>query len=126
MRDFGICKWSCERGYCPDPCVEKGVGGPATVLIDTAIWSTTAPAIPKVSCVPPCVLVLPPYKIGSISTIQFPPVTKTITEKWNYFMSKTTVITITFAPITTSEVSKEIIKMWTLVSPIQANIYGFV
>lgn len=77
------------------------------MLIDPAIWSTTTPAIPKVSCIPPCVLVLPPYQIGSMSTINFPPVTTTITEQWDYYVSETKVVTITFAPVVTSEVSKQ-------------------
>lgn len=122
--DFGICKWSCERGYCPSPCTEIRAGTHPTILVDTAIWGAVATAAPVVSCIPPCVLVLPPYKLSTPTTINFPPVTKTITQMWELQVSTVVVVTITFSPVVTDKVciSYLIWSMSTIVEAANTNL----
>lgn len=110
--DYGLCNFACSRGYCPPgACAlsnstssgSDGSGsGDSVVYIDPSIWNDPTPTV---SCIPPCVLVLPPYTLSSLTTITFPPITTTYTESWTTGVSSTTVITVSFPPITTSKVS---------------------
>ncbi|KAM0324575.1 hypothetical protein ACHAQA_007960 [Verticillium albo-atrum] len=97
INDFGLCQFACSRGYCPDPCVETKAGG--LVLIDPKIWKDPTPVA---SCIPPCVLVLPPLTLSTPTTITFPPHTTTLTQSWVKGTSTVTVIVITYPPITTT------------------------
>lgn len=106
--DYGLCAFACPRGYCPEAaCVSTesnggggSMGGPP-VSIDPSIWHDPTPIV---SCLPPCVVILPPYTLTDKTTIEFPPVTKTFTEMWDEYTTATTVVTITFPPVTTTEI----------------------
>lgn len=106
-KDWGLCSFACERGYCPEPCASTNTtssGGSGTpVSIAPSIWSTTS-TLPTVSCIPPCVFVLPPYTLATPTTLTFPPITTTWTEKCNERSSTSTVVTLTFDPITTDQI----------------------
>ncbi|KAG7150578.1 Mutanase like protein [Verticillium longisporum] len=97
LNDFGLCQFTCSRGYCPDPCVENKAGG--LVLIDPKIWNDPTPIA---SCIPPCVIGLPPLTLSTPTTISFPPHTTTITQSWVRSTSTVTVLVITYPPITTT------------------------
>ncbi|KUI72307.1 hypothetical protein VM1G_07944 [Cytospora mali] len=108
-KDWGLCSFACSRGYCPEPCVlsnstdSGGSSGGTPVSVDPSIWNTVS-TIPTVSCVPPCVLILPPYTLPTPTTLNFPPITTTWTEMCNQRSSTTTVVTLTFDPITTDQI----------------------
>lgn len=53
--------------------------GSGVVYINGSIWSSV---LPTVSCIAPCTLVLPPYSLGSTTTITFPPFTTTLEVAW--------------------------------------------
>ncbi|KAI9154906.1 Glucan endo-1,3-alpha-glucosidase agn1 [Paramyrothecium foliicola] len=105
INDFGICKFACSRGYCPEPCVEiksgGGEDGGELVSIDPKIWKDPNPVA---SCIPPCVLILPPLTLTKTTTITFPPYTTTLTQSWVKGSSKVTVLVITYPPVTTTRI----------------------
>ncbi|KAH8421671.1 Glycoside hydrolase [Colletotrichum scovillei] len=107
-QDYGLCAFACPRGYCPPgACVSRdtsgdgGAGGGPPVYINPSVWHDPTPIV---SCIPPCVVVLPPYTLSDKTTIEFPPITKTFTEMWDDDTTTTTVVTITFPPVTTTEI----------------------
>jgi hypothetical protein len=98
--DHGLCDFACQRGYCPYPCAKgNSPGSGPPVEIDPVVWDTPTPTV---SCIPPCVIILPPFTLPTPTTIVFPPVVTTLTERWNDRSSTTTVITFTFPPVITS------------------------
>ncbi|KAK3938118.1 hypothetical protein QBC46DRAFT_410541, partial [Diplogelasinospora grovesii] len=98
--DHSPCDFACQHGYCPYPCVASNkTGSGPPVYIDPDIWHTPTPTM---SCIPPCVIVLPLYTLPSPTTIVFPDVVTTFTERWNDRSSTTTVVTFTFLPVVTS------------------------
>lgn len=105
INDHGLCTFACSRGYCPpDTCVQSsGSGGPgrdgSPVTIDPTVWQEP---VPIASCIPPCVLVLPPYSLPTPTTISFPPITTTFTVKGR--STSTTVVTVSFPPVTTTRI----------------------
>jgi hypothetical protein len=98
--DHGLCDFACQRGYCPYPCVksDRPGSGPA-VYIDPEIWSDPTPTV---SCIPPCVIVLPPVTLSTPTTLEFPPLVTTLTERWNNRSSTTSALTFTFPPVVTT------------------------
>jgi hypothetical protein len=74
--DYGLCKFACEHGYCPDVCGSRPIGDDddgnqskyPTVTLDPQVW-----AEPTAQCAPPCVLVLPPSSLATATTISFNP-----------------------------------------------------
>lgn len=104
--DYGLCQFACSRGYCPGgACASKaansGGGGGTPVYIDPTIWTEPTPIV---SCIPPCVVVLPPYPVPTTTTITFPPFETTFTESCKDGSATTTVVTATFAPVTTTKI----------------------
>lgn len=103
--DHGLCAFACPRGYCPDgACQETAVLAPGAagppVTVDPQVWRSSSPTV---SCVPPCVVVLPPWTLPTQTTISFPPFTTTITASWVANSPATiTTVTVTFPAITTS------------------------
>lgn len=98
--DQGLCDFACQRGYCPYPCVKSDLAGSGPpVYIDQEIWSDPTPTV---SCIPPCVIVLPPVTLSTPTTLEFPPLVTTITERWNNRSASTTTLTFTFPPVTTT------------------------
>ncbi|POS71414.1 alpha-1,3-glucanase [Diaporthe helianthi] len=79
----------------------SGGGGGTPVYIDPAIWTEPTPIV---SCIPPCVVVLPPYLVPTTTTITFPPFETTFTESCKDGSATTTVVTATFAPVTTTKI----------------------
>lgn len=81
-------------------------GGGGIVFIDPTIWSEPSPVA---TCEAPCTFVLPPWTLGSLTTIDIPPATETIEDTWaettngiiNYVTSTVTTVIIIPA-ITTS------------------------
>ncbi|KAK4896112.1 hypothetical protein LTR27_005969 [Elasticomyces elasticus] len=74
-------------------------GSSTDVYINPTIWSS---ATPVVSCIPPCVYILPSYSWSTDTTLTFPPWTTTFTADWKA-TTTTSVIVVTFPPITTNE-----------------------
>lgn len=75
-KDYGLCAFACPRGYCPSAaCVSTdtgtggGAGGGPPVSIDPSIWHEPTPVV---SCIPPCIVVLPPYTLSEATVIDFP------------------------------------------------------
>lgn len=69
-----------------------------------AIWSGSTPVV---SCNAPCNIILPPYPLSIDTTITFAPLTTTLTQAWPKGTSTMTALdgtTLTFPPITTSQV----------------------
>ena len=100
LEDYGLCDFVCSHGYCPDVCVGTGSGSSGNVYYPPNIWEGSQPHIP---CLPPCKVILPPYPIGSATTITFSPlVTSVWTVSAGHTGTKTT--TITLAPLVTDAI----------------------
>ncbi|KAK3347613.1 glycosyl hydrolase family 71-domain-containing protein [Neurospora tetraspora] len=100
LEDYGLCDFVCSHGYCPDVCVGTGSGSSGNVYYPPSIWEDSQPHIP---CLPPCKVILPPYPIGSTTTITFSPlVTSVWTVSAGHTDTKTT--TITLAPLVTDAI----------------------
>lgn len=57
-----------------------GEAGSGDVYISPEIWSEPNPTI---ACYPPCTFILPPYPVGSETTIVFPPYTTSLEVAWS-------------------------------------------
>lgn len=86
----------------------SGTGTGSVVYIDPKIWND---ATPTATCEPPCTLILPPWTLSSLTTIDFPVVTETIEETWEttsnnvvVYLTTTTVLYITIPPVTLSTI----------------------
>ncbi|EQB55726.1 hypothetical protein CGLO_04341 [Colletotrichum gloeosporioides Cg-14] len=119
---LGLCSFGCNNGACPettcsrdeslkDKCVippEEPLpddSGHGYLWIGEEIWDKTQP---RISCVPPCTLVLPPWP-SMTSTIDFPRITVT-RDTW--------VSTITRPPIT---VTKWALSTVVVTTPVPAS-----
>ena len=91
--DDTYCGIGCQSGPC--------LAGSSLVFIDPSIWQQPQPTV---SCIPPCDLILPPYTLSAPTTINFPPFITTITEQWVNSSSTTSIFTLTFPPIVTTEI----------------------
>ncbi|KAL4994735.1 glycosyl hydrolase family 71-domain-containing protein [Aspergillus recurvatus] len=123
--DYGLCKLTCEHGYCPDVCGsrpigEDGVDGDGdgndqskypTVTLDPTVWTA-----PTAQCPAPCVLVLPPSPLASPTTISFSPwktslefgytATETVdSTKTTHYTATTITTEISIPPVTTDVIS---------------------
>lgn len=76
QRVFGpLCEFACSRGYCPEGvCVQTEVdGNDPYKSVNPAYIGTRVYESPTAACESPCVLVLPPSKLPSTTTIHLPP-----------------------------------------------------
>ncbi|KAH8800642.1 hypothetical protein F5884DRAFT_862552 [Xylogone sp. PMI_703] len=84
--------------------------------VDPAIWSS---ADPTAYCEPPCTLVLPPWNLSTLTTIEIAPVTETTKTTWSQstdgqivYVTLTTVAVIVLPPVTTSIIDvSNVVKM---------------
>lgn len=104
-----------------EPTKTPGDGGDggSVVYIDPDIWNS---ADPTAACQAPCTLVLPPWRLSTMTTIGFPIVTETLKETWPKtvdgvitYITTTITVLITIPPITTSiiDVSNIILRSQT-------------
>ncbi|PNH43353.1 hypothetical protein VD0004_g4115 [Verticillium dahliae] len=56
------------------------------------------------SCIPPCVIGLPPLTLSTPTIILFPPHTTTITQSWVWSTSRLTGLVITYLPVKTTSI----------------------
>ncbi|KAL8918458.1 MAG: hypothetical protein Q9208_007364 [Pyrenodesmia sp. 3 TL-2023] len=128
----GTMIWSIDfdsgagSGDIPDGGASTGGGGTGgggtgtgsgLVSVDSNIW---AGSNPRVQCVPPCILVLPPIPLPQMSTISFPALTTSYLLRTTTTLSNqviTTVVTrqtiLTIAPVTTSEIELWAVTVFT-------------
>ena len=94
-------------GPCPDQsCLNPdGTIDPPTIYYPPDLWSS---ANPVVSCQPPCTIVLPPYPLGTTTTVTWPPFYTTFLSSSNGGLyTMTTVLTV--AEVITTE-----IELWSI------------
>jgi len=110
--DFGLCDFACSRDYCPDGACKstpnRGSGSGTPVSINPSIWEAPNPVV---SCIPPCVLILPPYRFPETTIITFLPFTTTLTQSWITGRPLTTKIVVIYPPVTTTEVCRYLLSL---------------
>ncbi|KAL4885767.1 glycosyl hydrolase family 71-domain-containing protein [Aspergillus karnatakaensis] len=119
VNDYGLCKFACEHGYCPDICGSRPIDDDGeddqskypTVTLDPAVWNT-----PTAQCAPPCVLVLPPSSLAEPTTISFNPWKTSLEFGWTttdtvdgtrstHYTAITVTTEISIPPVTTTLIS---------------------
>lgn len=70
------------------------------VYVPPAIWSESNPAV---GCIPPCTLILPPFPLGSTTTITWPPLTTSL-RSLSGTVTMTITTTISIPVVTTTEI----------------------
>lgn len=93
ITDYGLCAFACERGYCPDGvCMSSGNASTGEVYVPPSVWGGSNP---EVQCIPPCTIILPPFPLGSTTTITFPSmVTSVWTSSSGSTGTKTTLVPV--------------------------------
>ncbi|KAI2696272.1 CAZyme family CBM24 [Penicillium roqueforti] len=93
LEDHGLCNFACSHGYCPEgACVEAGSKSSGEVYVPPGIWDNTDP---EVQCIPPCKIILPPFPLGSTTTIQFPSMVSSVwTRSGTSTGTKTTILNV--------------------------------
>ncbi|KAF4168090.1 hypothetical protein CNMCM6936_003685 [Aspergillus lentulus] len=93
LEDHGLCNFVCSHGYCPEgACVETGSKSSGEVYVPPSIWDNTDP---EVQCIPPCKIILPPFPLGSTTTIQFPSMVSSVwTRSGTSTGTKTTILSV--------------------------------
>ena len=102
--DDDHCGIDCISG----PCDSSAKGG--LIYVDPSIWTS---ANPVVYCNPPCLYVLPPLTLSSITTISFPPFTTSLEVAWK--TSKVT--TLTDGQVSTSTGYDRVVQTTVLTIP---------
>lgn len=106
FRLIQLCADAYARGYtggypCGPVSSDSGGGGNGDeVSVPPSIWSTTDP---QAVCLPPCTLILPPYPLGSTTTLNWPPLVTIIASSEGGSIATVTT-TISIPPITTTEI----------------------
>ncbi|KAF4215598.1 hypothetical protein CNMCM6457_005781 [Aspergillus fumigatiaffinis] len=93
LEDHGLCNFACSHGYCPEgACVETGSKSSGEVYVPPGTWDNTDP---EVQCIPPCKIILPPFPLGSTTTIQFPSMVSSVwTRSGTSTGTKTTILSV--------------------------------
>ena len=93
LEDHGLCNFACSHGYCPEgTCVESGNASSGEVFFSPDIWDSNDP---EIQCVPPCTVILPPYPLGSKTTIRFSSMVSSIwTRSGTSTGTKTTILSV--------------------------------
>ncbi|KAI9651823.1 MAG: hypothetical protein M1829_002136, partial [Trizodia sp. TS-e1964] len=85
---LGTADWAIDlQSYAGDTGSGSGSGSSSIISISPSIWTLGNPVI---SCNPPCIFVLPPYPLGSITTVSWPILTTTLLS-----LSSNSIFTIT-------------------------------
>ncbi|KAJ5621567.1 mutanase, partial [Penicillium herquei] len=93
LEDYGLCNFVCSHGYCPEgACIQGGGESSGKVFVPPDIWNSRDP---EIQCIPPCTMILPPFPLGSETTIQFAPMVSSVwTRSGTSTGTKTTIISV--------------------------------
>jgi hypothetical protein len=93
--------WSQMAVYRPLPVADDGSGELGDeVYVPPSIWTDPEASA---ACIPPCTLILPPFPLGSTTTINWPPLTTSLMSV-SGTITVTIMTTITVPVVTTTEI----------------------